>query len=299
MPWHFFKVSVQQVMGNQFNLKVDYLISRNIEKDLYLRTKGVFDDAVLKGKRVTVIGLGSIGSEVARSLARNGVGHFNLFDSDTFEVGNSVRHAADLFFIGETKVEVVRQLIQRTNPSITVNAHNVDVFYDNGLLEHSLQNCDLCLVLTAEDSVDYFINDKFANRYAIPFVFARVSAGGLSGALQIVEVNKTACLRCLSSQGADKLPSPKSGMTLAELPPEYGSCSSPALPGSEVDTKEVALQVTRVTLQRLLQDTATMYPKAAGDQYFWHGPAGSKEKPPFTWELKKMKPLPDCPICHG
>jgi molybdopterin/thiamine biosynthesis adenylyltransferase len=299
MPWHFFKLGIVPLPNGQVNIQTDYLISRNINKELYLRTRDVFDEVSLKGKKVTIIGLGAIGSEVARSLARNGVGHFNLFDFDTFELGNSVRHAADLFYIGERKVSVARQLIQRSNPNITVNEYHVDIFYDNSFLEQCLQNSDMCLVLTAEDSVDYFINDKLVGKYEMPFLFARVSAGGMSGAIQLVEKGKTACLRCLSSQDADRLPIPKGGITAGELSPEYGSCSSPALPGSEVDTKELALQVTRVALQRLLKGARPAYPKAMGHQFYWHGPAGSKGRAPFTWEIKKHSILTDCTVCHG
>jgi len=299
-PWHFFKIHIQ-IDGNQvFNVRLDYYLTRNVENELYLRTKDVFDDLVLKGKRVTIIGLGALGSEVAKSLGRNAVGHFNLFDFDIFELGNSVRHAADLFYIGEHKVEVVKQLILRTNPNITVNAYKSDVLNDDsGTLENSLFNSDICIVVTAEDSVDYFINDKFIKTYPIPFVFARVSVGGLSGSIQVVENNESACLRCLSREQLDKLPVPKGDINFVELSPEYGSCSSPALPGSEVDTKEVAIQVTRVALQLLLRNTISKYPKLPGTLMYWHGPKGSKGKAPFTWEIKNIKPKPDCTFCNG
>ncbi len=296
-PWHFFKLSILQ-NGNKVKLNISYLIARNIDKELYLRTKDIFDDKILSQKSVTIIGLGALGSEVARSLARNGIGHFNLFDNDTFEIGNSVRHAADLFYIGEDKVGVAKQLILRSNPNITVNTYIVDVLDDNGLLEKSLAESDLCIVLTAEESVDFLINDKYIPRYDFPFIFARVSAGGMSGVVQVVQHKKTACLRCLGLGNVDKLPKPKGKVVFDELPPEYGSCSSPAVPGSEIDTKEVALQVSRVSLQNLFANKKSVYPKSLGNQYYWHGPLGSKDKAPFTWEIKNIRKHPDCESCN-
>lgn len=121
----------------------------------------------------------------------------------------------------------------------------------------------------------------------------------MSGAIQLVEKKKSACLRCLSEQNLDKLPTPKTNVVIEELPPEYGSCTSPALPGSEVDTKEVAIQVTRVSLQTLLSSSKSNYPKISGSLFYWHGPTGSKGKAPFTWEIKKFKPLPTCNNCNG
>ncbi|HYQ56886.1 MAG TPA: ThiF family adenylyltransferase [Draconibacterium sp.] len=295
--WHFFKV-VTQKQGNQILVNPPiYYISRNISQELYLRTKDIFDDKILAKKKVTIVGVGAIGSEVAISLAKNGVGHFNLFDMDKFEIGNSVRHAADLFYIGEHKVNVAKQLILRSNPNLTVNTFNTDVLNDNGLLESSLNNSDLCIVLTAEDSVEYLINDFYQKNYNIPFIFARASMGAFSGAIQVVD-SQSACLKCLSLYNADTLPKPISEIRLSELTPEYGSCSSPALPGSEIDTKEIALQVSRVAMQCLLKDEKSTYPELKNKQYYWHGPYGSSEKEPFTWEMKNIEKHKDCPICH-
>jgi len=295
-PWHFFKV-ITQLNGNQVLVTQPlYYISHNINKELYLRTKDVFDDEILLKKRVSIIGLGAIGSEVAKSLAKNGIGHFNLFDMDTFEIGNSVRHAADLYYVGEYKVDVVKQLILRSNPNITVNSFRLDVLNDSGSLEKSLSESDLCIVLTAEDAVEYLINDYYIENFDIPFIFARASIGAFSGSIQVVD-SESACLRCLSKDNEDYLPKPKDDIRLSELKPEYGSCSSPALPGSEIDTKEIALQVARVSIQCLLKDEDSSYPKLLNKQFYWHGPYGSANKDPFTWEMKNLKKHKDCNIC--
>lgn len=297
-PWYFFKIQIQKLNNNSANLNISYYIARIVEKELYLRTHDVFDDQILKTKKVTIIGLGALGSETARSLARNGVGTFNLFDNDTFEIGNSVRHAADLFYIGEPKVSVVKQLILRSNPNIIVNAFNSNVLDDEGLLESSLSESDLCVVLTAEESVDYLVNEFYASRLKIPFVFARVSSGGLSGAVQVVNIKESACLNCLRLHSADTLPQPKSKTEYSELPPEYGSCTMPAFPGSEIDTKEIALQVSRISLQILLANTKSNYAKIHGNQFYWHGPHGSSKQKPFTWEIKNIKKHEECDVCN-
>ncbi|MDF2449444.1 MAG: putative ThiF family protein [Bacteroidota bacterium] len=297
--WYFFKLQIQKLSNNTANLNIAYYISRIVDRDLYLRTHDVFDDQILNAKKVTIIGLGALGSEVGRSIARNGVGTFNLFDNDTFEIGNSVRHAADLFYIGESKTSVVKQLIIRSNPNILVNTYNVNVLDDEGLLESSLFESDLCIVLTAEEQVDYLINEYYAARIKIPFVFARVSSGGLSGSIQIVNFKDSACLNCLRLHSADTLPQPKTKAEFKELPPEYGSCSTPAFPGSEVDTKEIALQVSRISLQLLLANSKSNYAKIQGQQFYWHGPHGSAKQKPFTWEIKNIEKHGECEICNN
>jgi molybdopterin/thiamine biosynthesis adenylyltransferase len=294
-PWHFFKMILQPDQpGGIIPL---YYITRIVDRELYHRTKDVFDDQILKTKKVTIIGLGALGSETARSLARNAVGHFNLFDYDSFEMGNSVRHAGDLYYIGEQKVAVVKQLILRSNPNITVNAYPIDILNDTGMLTEAISKSDLCIVLTAEDNVDYMINELYVPELNIPFIFARLSAGAVSGSVQVVQHKRTACLRCLSLHEADTLPVTNQKRNFAELSPEYGNCSTPAVPGSEIDTKEIALQVSRMALQLLLGKT-TRYAKRLGDQFYWHGPFGSTDFPPFTWETKAIKIHPDCECCN-
>ncbi len=293
--WHFFKFIVNHgPLGIQITF--NYLVARTLDEELYLRISGVFDYDELLKKRVTIIGLGAVGSEVARSLSRNGIGHFNLFDSDTFEVGNLIRHAADLFFVGDGKVDVAKALIQRSNPNITVNTYRVDVLNDAGLLEKILAKSDLCLVLTGEDAVDYMINDQYVKYFEIPFVFARLSAGAMSGSIQIVDKN-TPCLRCLSATNRDQLPKPKTNSKYTQLKPEFGSCSTPPLPGSEIDSKEIAQQVSRIALQLLLPETNTTYPKLSGRQFYWHGPFGSDTAPPFSWEIHNYGKYLECNVC--
>jgi molybdopterin/thiamine biosynthesis adenylyltransferase len=293
--WHFFKLIVANGFGG-IQIAVNYFLARTLSKELFLRTSTMFDDQVLATKNVTIIGVGAIGSEVSRSLARNGIGHFNLFDNDTFEVGNSVRHAADLYYIGESKVDVTKALIQRSNPNITVNTYRIDILNDTGLLEACLSKSHLCIILTGDESVDYLINDKYHARFSIPFVFARVSAGAISGSIQIVD-GESACLRCLSMSNLDLLPKGNTKSLYSELRSEYGSCSSPALPGSEIDTKEIALQVSRIALQLLIPEGSITYPKVSGKQYYWHGPFGSDTELPFTWETKNYDKDPDCRVC--
>lgn len=63
---------------------------------------------------------------------------------------------------------------------------------------------------------------------------------------QVVEADRTACLRCLSASNVDTLPAPNHNVTFQEFPMDYGNCSDPAIPGSGIDTVEIALQVSRI-----------------------------------------------------
>jgi len=298
MPWHFIKLNMAQ-LGNQANISLHYFLTRIVESELFLRISPIYDVNILATRAVTIIGLGALGSEIACELANSGVGIFNLFDYDTFEIGNIPRHAADISFVGELKVEVTKKLILRRNPNAIVNTYPVDALEHTQLLESCIKDSDLVLVMTAEEPVDYFINDVYVPQFDKPFVFARVAKGALTGVAQVVAFKKAACLRCLDLEGAGNFPKTKHDVdSLGELPPEFGSCASPAFPGAGTDSREVALQVSRVSLQLLLKGQAGFYPTLPGYQFYWHGPAGSDSSAPFTWEIKGLPTNAQCRICN-
>ena len=64
----------------------------------------------LKKKKVLVCGVGGVGSFVAESLARSGVGHITLCDFDTVDETNLNRQLmTSKSNIGESKVEVLKK----------------------------------------------------------------------------------------------------------------------------------------------------------------------------------------------
>ncbi|MER5885267.1 ThiF family adenylyltransferase [Streptomyces sp. NPDC001941] len=78
----------------------------------------------LKQARVTVLGLGGLGANVAMSLAAIGVGHLTLVDHDKVELMNLNRQLlygdAD---IGRAKSEAAAERVRAINPHITVEEH--------------------------------------------------------------------------------------------------------------------------------------------------------------------------------
>lgn len=84
--------------------------------------------ALLKNKRVAVFGVGGVGGYVCEVLARTGVGHFDLFDSDKVSLSNRNRQIIALeSTTGLPKVEVMKSRILDINPLAEVITH--EVFY--------------------------------------------------------------------------------------------------------------------------------------------------------------------------
>lgn len=96
------------------------------------------DDAMrrLAGARVIVLGCGGVGSWCAEALARSGVGHITVVDSDTVAVSNINRQlVADFNTVGQLKADVMAHRIHNVSPACRVhaiagvyNADNADSF---------------------------------------------------------------------------------------------------------------------------------------------------------------------------
>lgn len=109
----------------------------------FLRTEMLLGkDAMdkLNGAHVAVFGIGGVGGYVAEALARSGVGHFDLIDSDRICETNLNRQIIALQeTIGRYKADVMKERILSVNPDAEVNVHkcfylpeNADDFDLNG-----------------------------------------------------------------------------------------------------------------------------------------------------------------------
>ncbi len=82
----------------------------------------------LQTAHVAVFGLGGVGGHVVEALARSGIGHFSLFDSDVVAESNLNRQIiATYSTIGMNKTEAMRDRILSINPDAKVKLY--PVFY--------------------------------------------------------------------------------------------------------------------------------------------------------------------------
>ena len=83
----------------------------------------------LINSRVIVFGVGGVGGYAVEALARAGVGHIELVDSDQVSLSNINRQIiATHNTVGMYKTEAMRERILSINPQCTVVCHNV--FFD-------------------------------------------------------------------------------------------------------------------------------------------------------------------------
>lgn len=139
----------------------------------------------LAGKKVGIVGCGSVGSKIAASLCRAGVGKFLLIDEDIFFPGNIVRNELDLSETGAHKSHALRDRLLKLNPVADVIALRMTIGGQEsaeamaGALE-ALGECDLLIDATAEPTAFNLIA-SVSTRKKKPMVWAEVFAGGIGG----------------------------------------------------------------------------------------------------------------------
>ena len=78
----------------------------------------------LRGSSVGIAGLGGLGSNVAISLARAGLGRLVLVDFDRIEESNLDRQYYFLEQIGELKTKALKENIRKIDPKVKVETYN-------------------------------------------------------------------------------------------------------------------------------------------------------------------------------
>lgn len=116
-------------------------MSDQMNREVFSRTQLLLGEAALDRlahSTVAIFGVGGVGSYVVEALARSGVGHLVLIDSDVVALSNINRQLLALHStVGRPKVDVMRERILDINPDARVETIQAFVLPDNaaGLID--------------------------------------------------------------------------------------------------------------------------------------------------------------------
>lgn len=145
--------------------------------------------------RVVCIGCGALGTVIANTLARAGVGHLTIVDRDFVEESNLQRQV--LFDEDDVKDALPKAVaaerkLRKINSAISVTGIVSDVNHTN--IESLIAGADLVMDGADNFETRFLLNDACV-KHGIPWVYgACVSSYGLS---MVVIPGKTPCLRCV------------------------------------------------------------------------------------------------------
>lgn len=145
----------------------------------------------LKNSRVAVFGVGGVGSYIAEGLARSGVGHIDLIDSDDVDITNLNRQIEALTdTVGRPKAAVMKERILQINPECDVTVHECFFLPDNS---DSFDFMKYDYVADAVDTVTAKIELVMkANREGTPIISSMGTGNKLCPAmLEVSDIYKT------------------------------------------------------------------------------------------------------------
>jgi molybdopterin/thiamine biosynthesis adenylyltransferase len=126
----------------------------------------------LRNSRIAIAGMGGVGGIHLITLARLGVGKFNIADFDIFDQANFNRQAgANMRTVGRAKVEVMAEQALEINPELDIRAFPQGVSEEN--LDDFFKDVDLYV-----DGLDFFVFEareavyRALDRLKIPAVIA-------------------------------------------------------------------------------------------------------------------------------
>lgn len=125
---------------------------------------------------VAVAGLGGLGSNIAVSLARIGVGHLHLIDFDRVDITNLNRQQYFTDQIGMPKTEALRENLQRINPYLEIRTDCLRVTQDNAkdLFREDTYICEAFDVPENKALLAQALLENFPEKYL-------VAASGMAG----------------------------------------------------------------------------------------------------------------------
>lgn len=111
------------------------------------------EQETIRSKRIAIAGAGGVGGEHLITMARLGIGNFNISDFDDFEVHNFNRQAgAFLSTLNKPKSQVMFDFAKDINPELDINTFDEGINETN--VDQFLNGVDLYI-----DSLDFFALD--------------------------------------------------------------------------------------------------------------------------------------------
>ncbi|MEZ5941494.1 MAG: ThiF family adenylyltransferase [Planctomycetaceae bacterium] len=227
----------------------------------------------LSAAKVVVVGCGALGTVLAQTLVRAGVGFVRIVDRDFVDLSNLQRQVLfDELDVAERlpKVIAAEKKLSAINSLVTVEPHVADVTFQN--VRQLVADCDLILDGTDNFEIRYLLNDVSLES-GIPWING--GCVGAHGQVMPIFPGKSPCLRCLMPE----MPEPGSTET----------CDTAGVLGAAV---QVIASLQTVEAIKILSGQPELVEPALTIVDVWDG----------TWRRMKLNGddlRQHCPACTG
>ena len=162
----------------------------------FILTRGHEEHSPLAGKKVVLVGCGTIGGYLAHLLIRAGCGaeggELDLVDPDLLLPGNIGRHLLGIEFLFQPKVSAIADHLHRDMPLAKINPIQKSI--ENLSF---LKNTDLIIDTTGDEALSMYLNNLRVNDELPDIIHAWIDGAGLAAQTFLAQSGE-ACLRCLN-----------------------------------------------------------------------------------------------------
>lgn len=172
-----------------------------VETDLrFCVQRNLIDAPTLIGKKIALVGCGTIGSNLAKMLVQAGTGAdgtLSLYDTDRLSPGNLGRHLLGYSDLGKSKASAVAAYLSAFHPDVRVSANGVDATRE----WEELEKADLIIDATGDPNVASALNDLWLRSdrtgTQLALLHSWVFGNGVAGQSFLNLKDGNACYRCL------------------------------------------------------------------------------------------------------
>lgn len=265
------------------------------------RIRHLLSPEELQGKLVVQIGVGSGGAAANDHLTMNGVRRWALFDHDSFDDVNLVKHPRLRAQLGRPKVENQREWILDRDPTAKVRTFAQDVLSSKEFLE-TLAEADLVLCCADKPDVRSYVNAKAVDA-GKPCVTASVFRQGFGGEVYAYVPRAFGCFQCMSRTADEQGWNIEESIELTTEEEEtiYGlDLRDFKASGLSMDIHTIAIIQSRFALDVLLTGTERKLSPMPGNWViFYNRPVPNNELSGFLKAIHlKVRARKDCQ-CNG
>lgn len=173
--------------------KIEPLLVESFSKERVMPRSGAICE--LSGKKVLLVGCGSVGSELADKLGAAGIGNIDICDPDRLSVANIYRHTLNQNFIDRPKsISVAFQLSQKY-PWIKAQGFSDRVL---DIRQKDLASkYDLIIVAIGSPTHERLFHEYLIkNKLKLPVVYVWLEGYGIGGHAILDIPDEKGCLRC-------------------------------------------------------------------------------------------------------
>ncbi len=203
--------------------------------------------AALSETGVLLVGAGSVGSQMADSLVRGGIGDLAVIDHDQVEPHNLSRTLYGTDDIGKAKAPALATILRRIHKDITITSHPYALQeMPRAILQAAVNDAHLIVAATDDPAAQRLVN-RISQHNKKPALFVGLYRGAKGGEVVISVPGLTPCFECYA--GAARFTAGTNNPVAREK--DYGTQRLKAEPGLASDIRLVSAAAVKIALSLL------------------------------------------------